>query len=387
MGEDSIFLLRDGELVEMAARPYDTEEILQRYLEQHPKLLGGDQMDPESPRRWVVVSREIAVAGEERGVGFVDHAFLDQDGIPTLVEVKRSSDARIRREVVGQLLDYAANAVVYWPVEAVRAAYEGNCVARGVDPADGVQALIGPEGDVEAFWASVASNLERGRIRMVFVADRIPAELRRIVEFLNEQMSPAEVIAVEVRQYLDDVSGLTSLVPRVVGNTAAAERKKSARPQPRSWDASSVFERISDQLGEDECAAARSIYEWGTQTVPGVRWGKGTVDGSFTLVQSTATGSVAFLAVYTSGHVELRFNVLKVHSAFVSEAVRRDIVDQLNAIAGIRLPAGAHDERRSMPLAAFVDAQSRAALLKVLEDVAGRLQAGGVPEDGPVAAP
>ena len=36
---------------------------------------------------------------EERGVGHVDHVFLDKDGIPTLVEVKRSGDTRIRRQV------------------------------------------------------------------------------------------------------------------------------------------------------------------------------------------------------------------------------------------------------------------------------------------------
>jgi len=83
MGEDSIFLLRDDDLVEMSQRPYDTEEVLQRFLEKHPRLLGGDQMNPEAPRRWIVVSREIAMAGEERGVGYVVHAFLDQDGIPT----------------------------------------------------------------------------------------------------------------------------------------------------------------------------------------------------------------------------------------------------------------------------------------------------------------
>jgi len=40
-----------------------------------------------------------------------DHLFLDQDAIPTFVEVKRSTDTRIRREVVGQMLDYAANAI------------------------------------------------------------------------------------------------------------------------------------------------------------------------------------------------------------------------------------------------------------------------------------
>jgi hypothetical protein len=36
---------------------------------------------------------------------------LDQDAILTIVEVKRSTDTHVRREVVGQMLDYAANAV------------------------------------------------------------------------------------------------------------------------------------------------------------------------------------------------------------------------------------------------------------------------------------
>ncbi|MCO6480232.1 MAG: hypothetical protein J5I94_26570 [Phaeodactylibacter sp.] len=47
----------------------------------------------------------------------MDHLFVDQDAIPTLVEVKRSTDTRIRREVVGQILDYAANAALFWPIE------------------------------------------------------------------------------------------------------------------------------------------------------------------------------------------------------------------------------------------------------------------------------
>ncbi|MGD1038383.1 MAG: FGGY family carbohydrate kinase [Roseiarcus sp.] len=36
---------------------------------------------------------------------------------------------------------------------------------------------------------------------MLFVADRIPPELRKVVEFMNVQMRPAEVLAVELRQY------------------------------------------------------------------------------------------------------------------------------------------------------------------------------------------
>jgi len=62
----------------------------------------------------------VLISEEGGDCWFVDHLLIDQDGIPTLVEVKRSTDTRIRREVVGQMLDYAANAVVYWPVETIK---------------------------------------------------------------------------------------------------------------------------------------------------------------------------------------------------------------------------------------------------------------------------
>jgi hypothetical protein len=62
---------------------------------------------------------------------------------------------------------------------------------------------------------------------MVFVADIIPKELRRIVEFLNSQMSSAEVLAVEIRQYVGQ--GLKTLVPRVIGLTAEAEARKGTK--------------------------------------------------------------------------------------------------------------------------------------------------------------
>src|SRR5262249_30776823 len=64
----------------------------------------------------------------------LDHLYLDQDAIPTLVEVKRSQDTRIRREVVGQMLDYASNAVVYWPVEEIRKQFEKTCEISGKNP-------------------------------------------------------------------------------------------------------------------------------------------------------------------------------------------------------------------------------------------------------------
>src|SRR5215472_6845961 len=124
----------------------------------------GDQIDSAEPRRWLFVARELGVPDQEGGTTrwAVDHLFLDQDAIPTLIEVKRSSDTRIRREVVGQMLDYAANAVVYWPVEAIRARFEEGCRQRGVDPAKEIETLLGSGGDVEGFWQRVKTNLQAG---------------------------------------------------------------------------------------------------------------------------------------------------------------------------------------------------------------------------------
>ncbi len=101
-----IYLLReDGSLVEMSETPYDSEGLLQELLAKYPNLLAGDQMDTGSPRRWLLVSREAGVPDRPDGGDrwSLDHLFFDQDAIPTLVEVKRSTDTRIRREVIGQM--------------------------------------------------------------------------------------------------------------------------------------------------------------------------------------------------------------------------------------------------------------------------------------------
>src|SRR6516225_11056162 len=150
-----IFLIQSGgELVEMKEQSYDTEDVLQELLARYPNLLAGDQMDGASPRRWLLISREMGVPGEEEGGDrwSLDHLFLDQDAIPTLIEVKRSRDTRIRREVIGQMLDYAANAVVYWPVEAIRARFEEGCRKRGTEPAKELEAFLESGSGVDEFW-------------------------------------------------------------------------------------------------------------------------------------------------------------------------------------------------------------------------------------------
>ncbi len=76
--------------------------------------------------------------GESEGANWwsLDHLFLDQDAIPTFLEVKRSSDTRSRREVVAQILDYATNATEYWPVSRMREDHAKMCEAVGMTPVE-----------------------------------------------------------------------------------------------------------------------------------------------------------------------------------------------------------------------------------------------------------
>jgi len=258
----------DGTLVEMNEQPFENEDIFQTLLEKYPNLLAGDQINSGDPRRWLLVRREMGIPGEELGADrwSLDHLFLDQDAIPTLVEVKRSTDTRIRREVVGQVLDYAANAVVYWSIEQIIAEFEKQCEADGIEPDQRLEKFLGDGRDPDDFWRTVKTNLQAGKVRMLFVADVIPPELRRIVEFLNVQMDPAEVLAVEIKHFVG--TGLKTLVPRVIGQTAEAESRKGTSPAgkrspPRSEE---ELQQIADDHGVGEVYAAivkklRGLFE------------------------------------------------------------------------------------------------------------------------------
>ena len=370
-----IYILdNDGKtLRSLEEQPYDSEDLLQELLGEHPDLLAGEQIDEATPRRWLLVDREVGVPIKEDAAGgmLLDHLFLDQDGVPTLVEVKRSSDTRIRREVVGQMLDYAAHAVAYWSVETIRTRFEARCEDRGDDPDQLVGHLIDPDADedvdVEAFWGQVKTSLQAGRIRLIFVADEIPPELRRVVEFLNRFMDPVEVLAVEIVQYVGE--GLKTLVPRVIGQTAKA-------PQPRrQWDEPSFFRELEARHGADAAGVARRLLEWAVANVTRVLWGRGIRSGSFVPVLDHREKGYSIFAVWTYGTVEITFQYYQSWPPFDVEEKRRELLGRLNAIEGVSIPEDAVARRPSIPLAVFADETRLANFLRVYEWILQEAQA------------
>ena len=183
-------------------------------------------MHPDDPLRWILIKREMPIEGWA-----LDHLLIDQHSRPTLVEVKRGANREIRRNIVGQMLDYAATAASVWSERDMRRIFE-----ESSDDPDGEIGILlqgDEEPDINDFWEEVATNLAANRLRLLFVADEIPAELERVVKFLNEQTRDnLEVLAVEVKQYPGQFG--QALVSRVIGqvNTPRSSNSRSPNLSP-----------------------------------------------------------------------------------------------------------------------------------------------------------
>ena len=379
---DGIFIVKDdGTLVPMRPSPFESEAVLQQLLASHPSLLVGEAVNPTNPRRWLLIARELGVPDEEGGADrwSLDHLFVDQDGVPTLVEVKRASDPRARREVVAQMLDYAANSVVYWPVERMRQRFEHTCAGENRDPEEALKVLLSdPEAQPDAFWGQVDLNLRAGRIRMVFVADIIHPELKRIVEFLNKQMSPADVLAIELRHYTGQ--GLRTLVPRVIGLTAEAEQRKSgtAKSRPNSGPRLSIEEwvaKFETDRGADELALAYVVRDWWAER--GAIFGVNRDWKPALFAQIERNGSIGKpAAIKSDGRVSTGLYALKSLPPYNQESMRREALASLSEISGMVFSERSFDGEPALPLALLNDQKVRHQLFSVWSTLLDRIEAG-----------
>jgi hypothetical protein len=74
-----VFLLQGGDsLIPMEPASFAKEDDFQRLLSRFPQLLVGDQVNPQNPRRWALVRRELPISTGEPGASqwSIDHVFL-----------------------------------------------------------------------------------------------------------------------------------------------------------------------------------------------------------------------------------------------------------------------------------------------------------------------
>lgn len=339
----NVYLVNSDGRTESFAHVHCTDEgeELQQVLEINLDLLPGDQIRPEDPRRWLLVKREMPVPDPSTGADrwSVDLFLLDQDGIPTFVECKRFKDTRSRREVVGQMLEYAANGQFYWTKESMHELAVGTAGEKNEDFEETIMLLEPSTGDSPAeLFEAAENNLREGQVRLVFFLEEAPPELKSIVDFLNRQMERTEVLLVEARQY--EKNGTRVLVPFLFGYTDQARRIKRKVSvtigNRRKWDEPSFFDEAGKQLSATEVTVVRNLYDVALERGYEVKWGTGKFDGSFNLVLPKACPR-SVITVDSKGFLSLNFQWLRRSES--ADLLKRRFVDLVKQDLNLPLDA------------------------------------------------
>ena len=294
----------------------------------HPELIA------DQDGALLLIRREQPIADREDGSGrwSLDHLFVTRSAVPVLVELKRAVDTRLRREVVGQMLDYAANGTAYWQGGRIAESFAATMAEADLDAEVELAAFLDGSTDPQQFWEQVDANFAAGRIKMVFVADTIPRELARIVEFLNEQMK-ADVRAVEL-SWFESEGGVTALTPRIIGETVRAQNEKAARTSlPEIGRDEWIGQRLGP-CGDEAVKAAETfvslVEEAGGRAV--VTSAQGSIISEF----ETPAGVVypLRLSPERKGSVQLCLAYLVSRPGFTSVDARQRAYDDLADIVG-----------------------------------------------------
>jgi hypothetical protein len=233
----------------------------------------------------------------------------------------------------------------------------------------------------EAFWQMFEGNLRERRIRLIFVADVIPSELKTLVEFLNEQMTSVEVLAVEVVQYASKDQRL--LRPQLVGQTATARARKESGQAPRRetpWTGPELIARLGEQsIRAGEVAA--EVLTWAERR------------GDLTLVPNRGLSNprigvrlavgggrlVTICAIWGGGTepLEVHFSDIKRIHPFDDIAVGDKLWSDLSALGRMKKGDPSKDgEALIVPISLKDDAEV-AQLVAVLDSIVDRIKTAG----------
>ena len=266
----------------------------------------------------------------------IDGRSRDQSAMPTFIECKRFRDTRARREVIGQMFEYAANGHYYWTREMLKShAEETSRDHRTTLEAAFQELQADDELDVDSYFERLENNLREGQVRLVFFMEEAPTELKSVVDFLNKQMERSEALLVEARQYRHQ--GTTVVVPTLFGYTEEARLVKRSvtvtTAARKYWNYESFFNEAKHVLGDTGADKIERLYKTCDELSCTIRWGTGKTAGSF-LVCHPLNDRYAFLSIYTNGTLSISFPSLHKNEKLIAfgDAFRESLIERMDLV-------------------------------------------------------
>ena len=252
-------LIQDEHGVRELEEGYATEEELQTFLKEHPDLMPLEEIDLNAPPL-LCIGWEVGLAS-----GAEDILYIDPNGLLTVVETKLRRNPEARREVVGQILEYAAQMSTWIAADVERQAekffnssvcpeqYRGCTLERALRVFLESSELL-PEFSYEYFLEQVAGNIEKGQFRLVIAIDEPPEPLLKTVEFVNRFSERFEMYLMQLKRFCDLARDQNIFVPALFGKVAGRGPR-----QRREWS----WERYVKELGwsAEDVQSVKSLVE------------------------------------------------------------------------------------------------------------------------------
>ena len=304
-------VLQDQGISPLSEEAYLDESALQRLLEEHPELIALDDVDPTASPL-LPIGREVPLAGQS-----LDLLFLDLAGRLTGVETKLRRNSQVRREVVGQVLEYGAY-LSTWTVEDVERQAESYLVdpqtptrfqGQGLYEALNRLDASGPteEGSDDAGMRSKISNsLERGDMRLLIAVDRVVDPLRRLVTFLNGASS-FDMYLLEVQQYRAP-DGMKIASINVYGG--AGLKPDGGGVRRTAWDEPRFLGALRSEASAASAAVALDLHRFVQEQADSAVWGTGTSVGSVGFGVRRGGGRLVIFWLNTKGQVSFSTGAL-----------------------------------------------------------------------------
>ena len=199
------------------------EDFIQALVHEHPTILPIAEIDPIF-KGAVAICREL-----ETPAGPIDNFLVTPSGLPVLVECKLWRNAEARREVVGQILDYAKELARFTVSDLQREVAKrlGGSPSALLD----IVRAAAPDVDEIEFSDNLTSNLSRGRFLLLLVGDGIRERVEAIAEYLQAHAGlHFSMGLVELPIYELPNGGGRIVSPRVLAHTHIITRTVVALP-------------------------------------------------------------------------------------------------------------------------------------------------------------
>ncbi len=198
------------------------EGVIQALVHAHPAVLPIAEIDP-------IFADPVAICRElNTPAGPIDNLLVTPAGLPVLVECKLWRNPQARREVVGQILDYAKELGRWTAADLQRE------VKRRVPGRDNpVLELVREAGhavDEADFTDALTHNLRRGRFLLLIVGDGIREGVEAIAEYLGGQAGLHFTLGLVEMPIFAAPDGGRLVVPRVLARTTLITREVVAVP-------------------------------------------------------------------------------------------------------------------------------------------------------------